>query len=144
MKKILASLRTITLSFLAGAVAGSIAVYFYLQKDTPVGNEVVVRQISGERIDHDNFNFRGNTITFQTASQGVGVIETEIPKLLIPEAYNWMKRVHTLTFSIGLDNRQSAYYGIMYGYRINRITLGGGMDLGNNFFGIKASVGYCW
>ena len=144
MKKILESFKKILVSFIAGIVVGLVSVYFFQKKDNYTGSEVVVRQISGEKITHDNFNFRGGNITFKTTSLGAGVIETDIPKALIPEAYNWMNRVHTLTFTLGLTNTQTPYYGIMYGYRMGRLTLGGGIDFGSNLFGVKVAVGYCW
>jgi hypothetical protein len=132
-------------SFLIGLIAGAVSVYYFTtHKDKQVGNQVVVKQISGEKIAHDDFNFRGSNIVFRTASDGRGEIETYIPKVLIPEAYNWMHRVHTVTFSMGFSNKQSPYYGIAYGYRINRVTLGGGVDFGNNFFGVRVSAGYTW
>lgn len=135
------------ISFLIGLLAGSASVYYFLvHQDAQISNEVVTRQISGEKISHDNFNFSGGMITFTTVSDGKGEIETDIPKSLIPEAYNWMNRVHSLTFSIGYKYSDgfSPYYGIMYGYRINRVILGGGIDFAGDLFGVKASAGYVW
>ena len=140
-------MKKIITSFLIGVLAGSASVYyFFAHKNTQSGNEVVVRQISGEKITHENFSFGGGNITFRTISDGKGEIETDIPKSLIPEAYNWMNRVHSVTLSVGykFDTGSSMYYGLMYGYRINRVAVGGGIDFANDFIGVKASVGYVW
>ncbi|MCL2154170.1 MAG: hypothetical protein FWH53_00755 [Leptospirales bacterium] len=140
-------MKKVITSFIIGLLAGSASVYyFFSHQDVQNSDTVTTRQISGEKITHDNFNFGGSNISFTTISDGIGEIETDIPKSLIPEAYNWMNRVHSLSVSFGykFDNEASLYYGIMYGYRIGRVTVGGGIDFANDFFGTKVSVGYVW
>ena len=141
-------MKKILISFLVGVISGALSVYYFaVHKDMQTDDQVIVKQISGEKITHDNFDFGGSNITFKTESEGKGEIETSIPKSLIPEAYDWMNRVHSVTFSIGYksdNDKQSIYYGVMYGYRMGRITLGGGIDFASDLFGLKVSAGYVW
>ena len=136
------------MAFTAGVAAGALAVYSFSNL-TPKSSadKVTVRQISGEKISHESFNFSGGSIRFTTIADGAGVAETEIPKSVIPEAYNWMNRVHTVSFSAGyrFANFQGAYYGLAYSRRFERFSAGIGFDFASGkFFGIKASAGWSW
>lgn len=141
------TIKTFLIAFLLGIAAGAASIYFLLNQKPDTKAEVAVRQISGEKIEHSGFNFSGKNITFKTASDGKGEIETEIPKQLVPEAANWINRVQSVTLSYGykFDHDGTApYFGLQYGYRLSRIMLGGGVDFSRDFIGIKASAGLCW
>ncbi len=134
------------MTFIAGIAAGFTAAYLHLH--TPASSqEIVTRQISGEKISHNSFDFSGSGIKFKTASEGKGEAETVIPKTLIPEANAWMTKVHSVNLSYGYmfdNNGAIPYIGLMYGYRIGSVTLGGGVDFSCDFIGVKALAGYCW
>jgi len=141
------TLRISLMTFIAGIAAGFAAAYLLLHQPGTSTGEIITRQISGEKISHDSFDFSGSGIKFKTSSEGKGEALTEIPKTLIPEADAWMTRNHSLTVSYGymLDRDGAApFIGVMYGYRFNSITLGGGVDVSHDFVGVKASVGLLW
>lgn len=124
---------------------------FYLLNHEPEqkSDKVITKQLSGEKISHDNFKFSGKSISFKTVSEGKGEIETEIPKTLVPEAYDWINKVHNVTLSYGYmfdftGKNSEPYLGVLYGYRIGRVTLGGGFDFSSDFLGVKAAAGFCW
>ncbi len=132
---------------LIGIAAGSASIYFLLNQKPDTQAEVQTRRISGEKIVHGKFDFSGNSITFKTVSEGKGEIETEIPKQLVPEATNWMNRVHSVAVSYGYKFDGSGtdpYFGVMYNYRLSRVTFGGGIDFSNDFIGVKAAAGIVW
>ena len=125
-------MKTIRISitaFLTGIIAGSAGMFYLLNHEPEQkSDKVIVKQLSGEKITHDNFKFSGKNISFSTVSEGKGEIETEIPKTLVPEAYNWINRVHSLTLSYGYmfdftGKDSEPYLGVLYGYRIGRVTV---------------------
>lgn len=135
-------------AFLIGIVSGSAAMFFLLNPQSAFeSEEIKVKQISGEKISHDDFNFSGDSIKFKTISDGKGEIETEIPKMLIPEAASWMNRVQTMTLTYGYKFDRyggDPYIGVLYTYRFGRISLGGGVDLSYDFIGVKAAASCVW
>lgn len=135
------------MTFIAGIAAGFTAAYLLLHQPGISTGEIIARQISGEKISHDSFDFSGSGIKFKTSSEGKGEALTEIPKTLIPEANAWITRNHSLSILYGykIDHDGAApYFGVMYGYRFSSITLGGGIDFSYDFVGVKASAGLIW
>ena len=139
------------LTFVTGIITGAAGLYlllnFYTVKQS--ADFITIKQISGEKIIHDNYDFSGRSIKFKTIADGKGEAETEIPKTLIPEADNWMNCVQSINLSFGyvfdFGSRDiTPYIGLSYGYRINRVTLGGGFDISKEFIGVKAQAGLCW
>ena len=134
-------------TFIAGIAAGFTAAYLLLHTSTASTGEIVTQQISGEKITHDSFDFTGNSFKFKTIAEGKGEASTEILKTLIPEANAWMTRIHSLTLSYGYKfdhDGATPYIGVMYGYRLDSVLLGAGVDGALDFIGVKASAGYCW
>lgn len=142
------TIRILFTAFLIGIISGSAAMYFLLNQHPAFkSDEIKVTQISGEKIYHNDFNISGDTIKFKTISDGKGEIETDIPKMLIPEAANWMNRVQSVTLTYGYKFDRygvDPYVGVLYSYRFGRVTLGGGTDLSYDFIGVKAAAGFCW
>jgi hypothetical protein len=115
--------------FFIGALAGVLlTIYFFNQDENYSVNSMSVKQISGDAIEHTKFSTTGSNISFTTTSHGSGVIETQIPKNMIPEAKNWIERINGISFVGGYSlNRQSSY-SVMYWRRFNRISIGAGMQ----------------
>lgn len=135
-------------SFLSGLFTGlllplGIAAYFYLyHQDDLIPEKVKVTQVSGEKIEHDNFDYKGKVIKFKTESEGKGEIITEIPKNNIPEARAWMEDTNAIVFEILLVDRRM--YGITYLKRWNNLAVGGGILVsGQKFEGVKLQT-ECW
>lgn len=133
--------------FLAGAAAGAAAVFGFFffdnNKDTA---GITIKQLSGEKINHESFDFSGEYISFHTIAEGQGEAATQIPKSLVPEAYNWMHRVHTVSVSVGFNLQDSGlYYGAIYSRRFGRFSAGVGADFApDGLLGVRALVGWCW
>lgn len=131
--------------FCAGLLTGivfSSAVYFYGLKSTEEKLEdVKVTQVSGEKIEHDSFNYKGNSIKFNTKSEGKGEIITEIPKTNIPEAKAWMQNNNAVVLDLIYTDRR--IYGLSYLKRWNNFSAGGGILLSEEKFeGIKLQAEY--
>ena len=135
-------------TFLIGIVSGSATMFFLLNPQSVFKSEKIkVKQISGEKVFHDDFDLSGDSINFKTISDGKGEIETEIPKMLVPEAANWINRVQSVTFTYGYKFDSTGvdpYIGVLYAYRFGRVTLGVGVDLSYDFIGVKAAAGFVW
>lgn len=131
--------------FFAGILTGiflSSAVYFYSLKETDKQlKDVKVTQVSGEKIEHKGFNYKGNNITFGTEAKGKGEIFTEIPKTNIPEAKAWMQNTNAVMLELILIDRR--IYGLSYLKRWNNFSAGGGILLSEEKFeGIKLQAEY--
>ena len=132
--------------FFAGIFAGiimCIAVtvpYHLLNKDLAL-KEVKVTQVSGEKIEHDSFIYKGNSIKFSTKAEGKGEVITEIPKTNIPEAKAWMKNNNAVVLDLIYTDRR--IYGLSYLKRWNNFSAGGGILLSEEKFeGIKLQAEY--
>lgn len=131
--------------FLTGILVGIIlssAVFYYTTKDNNEELEdVKVTQVSGEKIEHSDFNYKGSNITFGTEAQGKGKIITEIPKTNVPEARYWMQNTNAISFEfIQTDHR---IYGLSYLKRWNNFSIGGGLLLSEEKFeGVKLQTEY--
>lgn len=124
----LVHIRNITISFIAGSAITAAGMYFIpkliLNKAV---KEIKVTQLSGEKISHEDYNFKGSTITFTTESEGKGKIKTEIPKTLIPEARSWMTKLDGIEASAILlyqNKLLTPYYNIGYWHRFGSICIG--------------------
>ena len=114
--------------------------YHFLNKDLEL-KDVKVTQVSGEKIEHSDFNYKGSNITFGTEAQGKGKIITEIPKTNVPEARYWMQNTNAISFEfIQTDHR---IYSLSYLKRWNNFSIGGGLLLSEeNFEGVKLQTEY--
>jgi len=138
MKKIIIAA---SVGFIIGVLITGTAIYF-LQKEKPADG-VIVKQISGEKITHAKYKFKGKTIKFETKAEGKGIIETEIPKDNIPEVVNWNHRVHGIGINVGMlyKDELSPLIGLEYEHRWKNISfsvaiLGGKSQLGYTAEGI--------
>lgn len=131
--------------FFTGILTGiflSSAVYFYSLKETDKQlKDVKVTQVSGEKIEHKEFNYKGSNITFGTTSQGKGEIITEIPKTNIPEARAWMQDTNAVVLDLLYTDHR--IYGLSYLKRWNNFSVGGGILLSEDKFeGVKFQTEY--
>lgn len=114
--------------------------YHFLNKDLEL-KDVKVTQVSGEKIEHKNFNYKGNNITFGTEAEGKGEIITEIPKTNIPEARAWMQNNNAVMLELILTDRR--IYGLSYLRRWNNFSAGGGVLVSRKRFeGVKLQTEY--
>lgn len=127
---ILDFIRTAVSSAAVGAIAGGIFVYLMLTPDPPgpSGNTVSVTQVSGDTIEHENLTTTGNSVTFTTTAAGAGVIHTEIPKTLIPEARYWMEKTNAVSLSSGYDLARQQQITLMYWRRWGFLSAGIGLQ----------------
>lgn len=107
---------------ISGVVITSV-LFLSIGKPNRAPEEVTVTQVSGEKITHSNFDYRSDSIKFQTQAEGAGVIQTDIPKANIPEAAAWMKCVHCVQVDVSHDRN----FGISYWHRWGKFALGGGL-----------------
>ena len=131
--------------FFAGILTGiflSSAVYFYSLKETDKQlKDVKVTQVSGEKIEHDSFIYKGNSIKFSTKAEGKGEVITEIPKTNIPEAKAWMQNNNAVMLELILIDRR--IYGLSYLKRKDNFSIGGGILLSEDKFeGVKFQTEY--
>ena len=133
MKKIIISA---SIGLIVGVLITGTAIYF-IQKEKPVTG-VNIKQISGEKIIHTEYKFKGKNIKFKTKAEGEGVIVTEIPKYNIPEVDNWNNRVHGLGINAGMfyDGRLTYLVGPVYEYRFKNVSFNVSVMMG------KAQTGY--
>ncbi len=122
-----------SLIFIIGLIAGAAGV-FYIKRDVPVKDTgIKVTQLSGEKIEHSKYNFKGSSIKFETQSEGAGKIKTEIPKTLIPEANAWLNKVHSIQAEyISMYYNSSSFQALSVSYYqrlrfIDFVALGGGI-----------------
>ena len=115
-------------------------VYFYKFKDESI-KDVKVTQVSGEKIEHKGFSYKGSNITFGTEAKGKGEIFTEIPKTNIPEAKAWMQNNNAVVLDLIYTDRR--IYGLSYLKRWNNFSAGGGILLSEEKFeGVKFQTEY--
>lgn len=131
--------------FFAGILTGiflSSAVYFFSLKETDKQlKDVKVTQVSGEKIEHNSFIYKGNSIKFSTKAEGKGEVITEIPKTNIPEAKAWMQNNNAVVLDLIYTDRR--IYGLSYLKRWNNFSAGGGVLLSEDKFeGVKFQTEY--
>lgn len=135
-----------SICLILGFIGGMLFNYPFAPSDKEIQKQVKVIQISGEDIEHHNFKVEKDKITFTTQSQGVGVIQTEIPKVIIPEAKYWMERVNCVQLTVGAlyaDQQFNALYGVGYYRRWGRFSAGGSVLLARKYFGAQIG-GQIW
>jgi hypothetical protein len=134
---------------IGGVIAGMIlgvltGWYLFRGKEIPAKGEVETRQISGEKIEQKDWKFKGNTITFRTEAQGKGVIETTIPKSLIPEVVAYEKYIHAVEATTGLEYRGGrwvpTFAGKYWRKMGDRLSFGGGPKGSQNSIGFDVAV----
>lgn len=128
--------------FISGFLIGIITcvLIFYGRSEEPV-KDVTVTQVSGEKIEHSGFNYKGSNITFGTEAQGKGKIITKIPKTNIPEAKYWMQNTNAVALELIFIDRR--IYGLSYLKRWNNFSIGGGILLSEDKFeGVKIQTQY--
>lgn len=121
MKKIFISA---SVGFVIGVIIAGISFYFITLDPDIKSKEILVKQISGEKINHKDYSFKGKVIKFTTQSEGKGVIETEIPKDNITEVINWNHRVHGFGVNVGMIYHNGIIFmaGPVYEYRWKNIS----------------------
>ena len=135
----------ITVSFLVGFAAGLSILFFMDRTEPDIIEKVKVRQISGEKINHKDFKMKRNSITFITESEGKGIIETEFPKTIIPEARAWLQRNNGIQLDYTVlyhDNQFHQIYGIGYLRRFRSFAAGLGIKASKDHFGLNATIQY--
>lgn len=128
--------------FFAGILTGIfLSSAFYLKEIDKQLKEVKVTQVSGEKIEHDSFIYKGNSIKFSTKADGKGEVITEIPKTNIPEAKAWMQNTNAVMLELILTDRR--IYGLSYLKRWNNFSAGGGVLMSEDKFeGVKFQTEY--
>ena len=120
--------RIAAISGILGALIAGVAVYVWtLPESSPeAGKSVSVRQISGAPISHSDLRIGSDTVTFTTTADGPGVIQTDVPKLIIPEARYWMQRTSGISAVVGYDLARQSHFSVMYWRRWGSLALGAG------------------
>lgn len=119
-----------------------VAAVFYWKPEPPAPEEVTVKQISGEKIDHSDFDYKSGSVKFKTKAEGKGEIITEIPKVNVPEARAWMQDTNAVMLELLLTDTDRIY-GLSYMKRWNNISAGGGILVsGKRFEGVKLQTEY--
>lgn len=130
--------------FFAGILIGitvTLVLIYFLKTPESAVKDVKVTQVSGEKIEHSGFNYKGSSITFGTEAQGKGKIITEIPKTNIPEARYWMENTNAVDIEMLLVDCR--IYGLSYLKRWNNFSVGGGVLVSEEKFeGIKVQAQY--
>lgn len=135
MKKFFAGVLTGILMCIAAAIP-----YHLLNRDLEL-KDVKVTQVSGEKIEHSDFDYKGHSIIFRTEAEGTGKIITEIPKTNIPEARYWIENTHAVEAELLLIDRR--IYGLSYLKRWNNFSVGGGVLMSDEKFeGVKIQAQY--
>ncbi|MBN2157906.1 MAG: hypothetical protein JW807_00820 [Spirochaetes bacterium] len=147
----LAKIKIIFISLVIGAVLGAAAVYFIPKLISKKSSDSIrTTQISGEKISHRDYGFKGKSITFTTEAEGKGKIKTEIPKTLIPEARSWVQKVHGIEATVYLlyqDQFFTPYYHLGYWHRFGPVCIGTGIvfslpvSYGNRRIDSRGSIG---
>ena len=130
-------------SFVTGLLVGALSCFLLLTMTDKKQElkEVKVTQVSGEKIDHSNFDYSGATVKFNTVAQGKGEIITEIPKTNIPEAKAWIENTNAVMLELMLIDRR--IYGLSYLKRWNNFSAGGGaLVSADRFEGVKLQAEY--
>lgn len=131
-------MKKILISFAIGLIIGISSAFLVYHFTKPMADEtqkakIITTQIAGEEIKHDNWSFKGQDIVFQTEAKGPGIIKTEIPKALIPEAASWMTKNQAIQiqfiYLVDLSIRPlsaTPYLSVSYWHRFNSLSIGGG------------------
>lgn len=125
MNKIILWIVSCCISFIAGIILSSWI------DNSPQSKEVMVTQLSGEKIEHKNFDYTGKNIQFKTEAQGKGQIQTQIPKDNIPEAFSWLHKNHGIQLGLLYYKENSRCYSLSYIYRYRSFAFGGGPIIGD-------------
>lgn len=123
MNKILIIIGCGVALFIGGCFTG----YFLGLPEKPVDNEILVNttQLSGDKIEHSDFEVTRNDIIFRTVSSGQGEIQTVIKKEIVPEAKYWIDKVNIV--QVSFDHR----YNLSGAYlrRFGVFAVGGGVSI---------------
>ena len=119
-------------AFLFGVLIGAalaVGGFFWLGSSDPEPGpvQIVTRQISGAPIYHTDIRDRGKVTTFTTTAEGPGVIQTDFPKIMIPEARKWMEAVHGVSALVGYSARGTKSVEGIYSRRWGSAALSGGI-----------------
>jgi len=123
--------------FILGVFCGVFLVKLLSYNESRViEEEITTEQVSGEKIEQKKWLVKGKSITFETQAAGRGIIKTKIPKLIIPEAYKWIKKTNAIQVNLYyMDN--NVYGSVSYWYRWNRFSLGAGIILSGRGMGFQ-------
>lgn len=144
-------------SFIYGCITGVLitviaccALYFTSDKHHSGSKGIITTQISGDKIEHRDWNFSGDSISFKTDAVGEGEAMTTVPKELIPEANAYLHKtniIQTDFLFLNHSGRLDSIIGISYFHRWNDFAIGGGPLFSKNVFtdkiyGVKLSAQY--
>jgi hypothetical protein len=120
--------------FLSCVISFCIGYNFNTNLNLNESKKILIKQIQGEKIQHSNLNYKGEYISFNTISEGKGIIHTQIPKTNIPEAYSWVYKNHCLQFGLfyHYNNKLFRSYSLTYLYRQNSFSFGAGPIFGDS------------
>lgn len=150
MEEILKKFKSYFITFLISFILGLGCMYWYIHtsmkpSDNP-SQIITTTTNSGTPIQHDNWNFSGDSIVFDSASGGEGTSTTEIPKTLIPEYNWWYNKNHCIQASYQLlynNGEFNSTYGIAYLRRFGIFAAGGGVIASKKYCGIQC-IGQVW
>lgn len=135
------------INFLAGIIIGiiSMIIFFKHNELTDSIKTIETKQISGKKITHTNWDFKGKNIFYKTESEGKGVIETKIPKILIPEFNEWENKNNIIQISLlylPYEDTTHSPIGISYLKRRGTFCFGGGVIFSKEILGLQVSGQY--
>lgn len=136
-------IRNYMIVFFAGLLAGSIGMYWYnLPAPTTETEGIKVIPVSGKRIEYRDIRLNAKSISFRTIAEGKGEACTEIAKTMVPEAREWMHRVHAIQATVSLEYNNGFFpeYGMMYWRRMGRLAVGAGARGSARSAAIEAGV----
>lgn len=133
--------------FVVGVVLGAAGLLALTRIGTGGSETVKVTQIFGEKISHSDFKTSGSAVEFTTTAEGDGVIKTEIPKMMIPEALAWLTYNHGVSIGVMyqydfLVHQFRPTYMLGYSYRFSRVSVGLGVCGSQNSAGVCGSGSY--
>lgn len=98
-------------------------------------------------ISHSDWDFSGEFITFNTDSTGKAYAHTKVPKTRIPEYNSWVYTRNIVQANIYYafnTGKLMPLYGASYYRKFDMFSAGGGVIVGNQFFGVSAGLQYMW
>jgi hypothetical protein len=101
-----------------------------------------VTHVSGKRIEHRDIRVDAKSISFRTIAEGKGEALVKIDKTIVPEAREWMNRVHAIQATVSLEYNNGFFseYGVMYWRRMGRLAVGAGARGSARSAAIEAGV----
>ncbi|HNX59122.1 MAG TPA: hypothetical protein PKK43_08475 [Spirochaetota bacterium] len=139
--------------FILGAVICSVAWnVYYLTRVPKISktDSIATTKSSGAKVNHSQWNFSGDSMTFQTDAEGVGSSTTSVPKRFIPEAKAYLENTDIIQgdiYFMNINGKFNQLFGCSYYHRWNDLSIGGGIVvskkvLADKIYGVKLSAQY--